>query len=425
MLEETSSSDSQEVPRKTNGEVSVDDLTDDQKRALDSMYNWFVNESGSKQVMTVGGYAGTGKTTLIKKLIPMLKDHTSGVVAVCAFTGKAVSVLRKKGVTHARTMHSLMYVLEGKDKKTGKFMWRRVDSLESMGSEVSLVIVDEASMVSGSLNSDLLSFGVPVLYVGDHGQLEPIGDNPGLMMNPEVRLEKIHRQAEGSAIIRFSRDVRTGNAPSQVRRKYRKGSEVQILGYRYLDKVLNEVDAVIVGFNNTRVAMNRRIRELKGFSGDIPMVGERMICLQNNRSKGIFNGQQATVRDVGEKFEVELVDERGKYTQKSDKLGDEKKTIKYEVLKVTLEDDSGRVFEVPIIMDQLNKPKTLQTWETLQTWDFRFTLWDFGYAMTCHKAQGSEWPSVAVKEELWDRWNPKRWRYTAATRASERLFYVG
>ena len=378
------------------------DLSADQITALAAVEQWL--RDPSRQTLTLGGYAGTGKTTVIAELL----RRTPGA-AVCAFTGKAAQVLRTKGVEGAQTLHRLIYqpgtvckncdrwldtcradnfqrADEGRkdlcpqEEKAVRF--RRVPLLE-----YGLVIVDEASMLNGRLMRDLESFNVNVLYVGDHGQLEPIGDDPGLMRDPEVRLEQIHRQAEGSEVIRFAHHLRKCGEPGD----WRPGGSVQLA--RGVPHDIASFDAVLCGFNKTRVAVNRRIRRLRGFTGDLPERGERVICLRNDHERGLFNGLLATVTRVEEDADEDLW--------------------------LDLVDDVGNEFSrIRALRAQFHEEKPLKNADRDGP-----ALFDFGYCLTVHKSQGSEWGKVAVLEQIGSSWNAARWRYTAATRASRELVW--
>lgn len=381
------------------------ELSEDQRRAVSCVLAWLKDP---EPTMSLGGYAGTGKTTVIGQILSALgRDN----VAVCAFTGKAASVLRAKDVD-ACTMHRLIYqpqtycekceiVVDDEDDagcpKCAAEM-AETNVVEDPSAhlivrfsrvpliEAKLVIVDEASMLNQALVHDIESFGVKILYVGDHGQLEPIGDDPGIMADPTIRLEQIHRQAEGSSVIQFAHLVRNGAHPAT----WTKGGDVEVrMGLERAD--IASYDAILCGYNRTRVAVNNRVREVRGFSG-IPGDGERLICLQNDSELGMFNGMLATVKRLRESSEDFLV--------------------------LDLEDDAGNLYlKVPVLRSQFGQP---------QRPDRRVRglgVFDFGYAMTVHKAQGSEWPRVAVLEQIAPTWNAARWRYTAATRASQTLHY--
>jgi exodeoxyribonuclease V len=385
------------------------EFSPDQHAALEQVEEWFYN--GEEPRLTLGGYAGTGKTTLIKELV---KRVGAGSARVCAFTGKAAFVLRSKGV-NATTMHRLIYtpqllcsmchrkpavalvvdgnvldetpsteprcVCPGAPRVKTEFV--RVPLLSCK-----LVIVDEASMINSKLQRDLEEFEIPVLYVGDHGQLEPIGDNPGLMKDPDIRLEHIHRQAEGSPIIRFAHHVRLGGSPRALGDD-RLGDNVRVMADGKHPPNLHEYDMVLCATNRTRIEVNHRIRRLLGFSGQLPAVGERVICLRNNTDHGVFNGMLGTVTEVRpEEAELSIVDDFGNPY------------------------DRMPFFPGQFGADELQKDVPRER-----------TLWDFGYCLTVHKSQGSEFSRVVVLERIPPKWSATRWRYTAVTRASDELVY--
>lgn len=329
---------------------------------------------------TLGGYAGTGKTSLLAHLVQSLGTSA----AVAALCGKAASVLRGKGVSHAQTIHSLIYAPF--EDENGRVKFARKEHIDQ-----AVVIVDEASMIDVNLHNDLLSFRVPVLYAGDHGQLQPIGRDAGLMLDPMAKLETVHRQAENNPILRFASAVREGRrVPSTwkdpeglLTLRPRSEAHTHALG----------VSQVICAYNRTRHRINAVVRQRRGFRGTAPHVGERLVCLKNNRSFGIFNGQLAEVIRAG-KPDGPKVD-------------------------LCVYTDDGRMVNLPARLDQFGR-------DTDQAHrDEKVALFDYGYALTAHKAQGSEFDSVLVVEELSNLWCMKRWRYTAATRARTRLIYCG
>lgn len=357
--------------------IEDSELTEEQKIAVERILEW---KETLKQILTVGGYAGTGKTTLIKKL---LNKFDSSSIAVTAFTGKAVSVLRRKGILKAQTLHSLMYEHVGDDAE-GMPIFRKLKRLPCR-----LVIVDEASMISEELDEDLRSYGVKILYVGDHGQLEPIGNSFNIMLNPEIKLEKIHRQAEGSDLIGFAESVRNGQFVfiPEIFRDY------EIITEKRFWNIIHEVDAVIVGRNETRHKVNKLVRERKNISSFLPEVGERVVCLKNSKKYGVYNGLTAKVTKViGEKRDLYYFD---------------------------MVDDVGNSWKsIPSYVSQYGNDSMVDKIKAIDV-----LLFDFGYAFTCHKAQGSEWDRVCVFEEIIGKWDRKRWAYTAVTRASSYLYY--
>lgn len=349
-------------------------LTDEQALAVDAFADV---HAGRRRRLTLGGFAGTGKTTVIRAIVE--RYGTRGL-AVCAPTGKAAHVLRSKGVDGACTLHSLIYTPRGTNEK-GEVVFAR-----TRGEVPRVAIVDEASLLSVQLVRDLEKLVRNVLYVGDHGQLEPVGDDPGLMHDPDIRLEAIHRQAEGSPIIAFAHHVRRGYKPDS----FGDAARVQ----RGWTADLADFDVVLVGFNDSRRKVNAWVREQRGFGGKLPQVGEQIICLRNSSDHEVWNGMTATVR-----------------------------TIDASRCRMTVDTDDGPRGNVPFDPSQFDAA-TVKPYERGRKGQSVPTLWDFGYAVTVHKYQGSEAARVAVVEELHSDWSASRWRYTAATRASEELRWV-
>jgi exodeoxyribonuclease-5 len=353
------------------------DWSAEQLTVLDRIERW--RHARFPHFLTLGGFAGTGKSTVIAHLAETWTD-----AAVCAFTGKAASVLRQKGVSSASTLHSLMYVPI--EDAFGKLQFCRRPFIDAR-----VIIVDEASMVSRKLHNDLMSFTVPILYVGDHGQLEPIdADGLHLMAKPELRLEKIHRQAADNPILHLATAFREGRH-SEVAAAARNGWKDRSGRLRFKRQNSREHlgEHVICGFNRTRHAVNQLVRDRRQLRGRLPLPNERLLCLQNNQEWGIYNGQQVTVFHVGTMSRF---------------------------LELTVLTDDERTITLPCLPEQFGRNK-------LDHRDRKIALFDFGYCLTAHKAQGSEWDDVTVIEEICDKWDARRWRYTAATRASERLVY--
>ncbi len=353
------------------------ELSTDQQDVLDKILEWRAREPrGDDQYFTLGGYAGTGKSTLICHLVDELPNVAT--VAVC---GKAAYVLKSKGVP-ARTVHSLVYIPI--DTPGGTTRWRKRSSL--LG--VQTIIVDEASMIDHVLFRDLLSFDVPVLFVGDHGQLEPIGTNPRLMANPKLRLETIHRQAKENPIIRLATAFREGRKFPQ---RNDPNGRLSIRGSHHFERLVSPRVQIVCGYNKTRHAVNMRVRTMLGLGRQLVAPGDKLICLQSNKDLNIFNGQQVTV--------LEIVQEN-------------RKTI-----ELDLETDDGRSITLPALREQFGHDPIKEFWSQ------EVALLDYGYCLTAHKAQGSEWDAVLVFEEIARGWDARRWRYTVATRAKKELIY--
>jgi exodeoxyribonuclease-5 len=350
----------------------------DQAAALEAVEAWRdCGPYGDRQYFTLGGYAGTGKTTLIAYLA-----QTWEGVAVAAVCGKAAHVLRSRGV-HATTIHRLIYVpAKG---ASGATRFRKRQHLDG----VRILIIDEASMIDHVLFRDLLSFGLPVLFVGDHGQLEPIGTNPGLMADPMVRLETIHRQARGNPILRLATAFREGEP---VPRQWEDSNgRLRIVGRGQFHRLVSPDVQIICGFNSTRHRVNNQVRRMMGVGRDLVAPGEKLVCLQNNNRWGVFNGQQVTVLGIAQ-----------------DRL---------DRIDLDIETDDGRSITLPALRRQFGRD-LIRGFRSKDV-----VLLDYGYCLTAHKAQGAEWDAVLVLEEIGRSWDAPRWRYTTATRAKRRLVY--
>lgn len=363
-----------------------------QAQALDAVADWVADRRGP-QVFKLFGWAGTGKTTLARHFV-----EASGVPAVYgAFTGKAALVMQQKGCTGASTLHSLCYKVQ-EDPSTGKVTFvRNPDSALGL---TSLLVIDEVSMVDEELARDVLSFGCKVLVLGDPFQLPPVGGAGYFTVGePDVMLTEIHRQAQDNPIIRMSMDVREGRGlepghygESAVLRR----ADVDTDELRGL---VMDADQVLCGRNQTRKTFNVRMRQLHGVTSPTPTPGERLICLRNNRTKGLLNGGMWTVLTATKPTPLGIV------RMHVDSLDDaDVKGIKVETPREFFTGDEEKL-----------------DWRTRKRID-EFT---FGYAITVHKAQGSQWPSVVVFDESSVfREDADRWIYTAVTRAAERVTVV-
>ena len=373
------------------------DFSPQQDWALREAGKWL--KSADRQVFRLFGYAGTGKTTLARHLA----EGVDGDVLFAAFTGKAAQVLRSRGARGASTIHSLIYRPRGEevvsDTETGVTSLAPTFSLnrQSPLAKAKLIIIDECSMVDEELGRDLLSFGTPVLVLGDPGQLPPIsGGGFFTEHEPDVLLEEVHRQARDNPIIDLAQTVREGR-------------EIKIGEYGSTAKVIDksqvtaetvlDADQVLVGTNRTRRRYNNRLRELKGLEGLLPVAGDKLVCLRNDTAKGLLNGSlwQVTSAPRTVKSAMNLL-------IRSEDEGIERVSARVKVLKAVFEEPD---VEIP--------------WQLKR----RHDDFDFGYALTVHKAQGSQWNDIVLFDESWAfREHRARWLYTAITRAAERLTIV-
>ena len=387
------------------------DISNDKKLALKSILKWYSKEVDHKQFVTLGGYAGTGKTTLIAILRKLLfKQDPKLKVAFAAFTGKATRVLKNylkdnevlyKGDS-VGTIHSLIYsVIENEHHEI--IGWKRKEELKT-----DLIIIDEASMVDQKIWYDLLSYDVPILAVGDHGQLPPVSGQFNLMENPEIKLEEIHRQVADNPIIKLSIEARKygrikiGNYGKGVRKLAKDDPESQEIIENYLQQY-NQETLILCGYNNTRIKLNNYLRNILGYDSPLPMAGDRVICLRNKQQKAIFNGMLGTLQRI---------------TSKDDNFYDVK----------ILFDDEEQVFEGLAVKKQFGSSSALNFTRESRALTLQAELFDFAYALTVHKAQGSQASRVILFEERFKQMSDldwRRWLYTAVTRAEEELIILG
>jgi exodeoxyribonuclease-5 len=371
------------------------DLSPQQDAALLAVARWL--KTGRPQVFRLFGYAGTGKTTLAQRIA----EGVDGDVLFAAFTGKAAQVMRNKGCRDARTIHSLIYRPRGEkaEKETGELQPAFALNRTSDVRKAALVVIDECSMVDEKLGRDLLSFGTPVLVLGDPGQLPPVKTEGGAgyftEAQPDAMLTEVHRQARDNPIIALAQDVREGGRPD-----YGRYGESRIIGRDDIDaEQVLAADQVLVGRNRTRHLYNRRIRALKGFDGQLPAAGDKLVCLRNSSEKGLLNGGLWRVSSVGESSGPAV-----SMLVKSEDEGPHGPSAKIRVLKAMFEEGPGAV-----PFDRRRK-----------TDEF-----DYGYALTVHKAQGSQWDRLVLFDESFAfRDTRERWLYTAITRAAEAITIV-
>jgi len=366
-----------------------------QEQALAAVAAWL--RLGSAPIFRLFGYAGTGKTTLAR----YFAETIDGTVQFAAFTGKAAQVLRSKGASNARTIHSLIYRPRGEeaveDEETGKTSIAPTFSLnrQSPVAEAALIVVDECSMVDEALGRDLMSFGTPILVLGDPGQLPPIsGGGFFTGHEPDFLLTEIHRQACDNPIVRLALDVREGRDIP-----YGDYGLAKVIARKDITQAMVlAADQVLVGTNRTRRRYNQRLRELKGFTADYPQAGDKLVCLRNDPPKGLLNGSLWKV------------------------MTSSRETVKPGInLLVTSEEDERSVAKIKLLKAQFQDAEDEISWSLKKNYDD----FDYGYALTVHKAQGSQWNHVVLFDESFAfRDMRERWLYTAVTRAAEQLTII-
>lgn len=371
----------------------------------------------NEKYTVVAGYAGTGKSTLVKFAIEALNVESSKV-AYATYTGKAAEVLRKKGNPGACTLHKLLY--DHFPMPGGGFYRKPKTELD-----VAIVVVDEVSMVPKPMVDLLLKHKIYVIFLGDPFQLPQIDKDTEnhLLDKPHIFLDEIMRQAAESEIIQLTMKIRNGESLDLF-----KGNEVQIFKKNEFNTgMMTWADQIIVATNATRQSINQQMRKILGYSG-LPQHGERMICLRNywddcnDAGDALVNGTTGIIENPFESFR------RIPAYIKNDRR--DLPTIVGNFIP-----DGGIEFH-SIEMDK----EMIMTGEKCIDWRVAYQLgklkpkigdivpkeFAFAYAITCHKAQGSEWEKVLVVEEGFPfaKEEHARWLYTACTRASEKLVLV-
>jgi exodeoxyribonuclease-5 len=438
----------------------MDDLTRQQEEARLLIIDWFNNvKSTGKQLFILGGYAGTGKTFLINRIIDDL-NLKPFQVAYGTFTGKAASILIQKG-REASTIHRLIYSpveeeyetkIAGETIKSTRIKFVKKESI----SNFHLIIIDEVSMVDSEMMKDLMSFGIPILASGDPGQLDPISGDNSYMKNPDYFLTDIVRQAEGDPIIQIASRVRNGeNIP------YGNYGSVIILDRSSLTidiqrNLLLKADQVICGTNSTRKYLNNEIRKYKGIdviANKYPIDGEKIIFNVNNweiyldedRIYNLVNGSLGYAKDVKIHDEIMNI---GTLSFNADFLPHEPATE-------NIIFDSGVFINDEYTFDMHQKALILpdnkfrlkryfhkrdknESQESFNTriynlirdskesiGEAQINRVDYGYALTLHKFQGSEADKVVVFDEshIFGE-SQSKWLYTAITRARKKLVII-
>lgn len=419
-------------------QLSPSDLSSDQREVFEEILDWSSGNAASRSMslLRCGGYAGSGKSTLLGVLASTWKLQ----VAYVSFTGRASSILERKlkacgvkttsapfmdpekmaksrfahlfsadpSASYCGTIHRLLYrpVINSRDELVGFAKRDRLDR------NYDLIVIDEASQVSDEMLFDLQQHGVPILAVGDHGQLPPVQASGSLMQNPDLRLEKIHRQAADSRIIQLAHHIREGG-------KFRsfKGwnDEVRKLSKTRVDDVLSDAardgaeglgTGVLCWTNRNRCMLNSKYRRALGRKGK-PAAGEVLIALKNDPP--VFNGMRGVL--VGD---VET--------------GGREWTMRGSV-EFPDEGLAAQSYEMAVM--QFMRERTISGVEEIKEeygLDLRSTkdiggLWDFGYCLTVHKSQGSQFDHAIfyVDRPEDSSEDTRRFLYTGITRASERL----
>ena len=428
-------------------------LTEEQVAAYDKVVEWAYN-SPERSIFRLGGYAGTGKTTLLGKIVDDLERmevFDCGNMMVCAFTNKAASVLRSKGISTATTIHSILYkpktehykdlirdhrekmeeLLPGAERFALQIQLAKLEeeyrNVQKAGlreddkrrlefdladnpaaEDADLVIIDEASMVNRKIMTDLQSAtDARILLCGDPAQLPPVeGESDfqtGVINSQLVEVQRVETHAW--ALREFAMRVRSSTT-GEIDFPIPGDGSVVKRNVPERDDILS-ADKILCGTNVQRHRMNKFHRLENGFGSPYPEEGETIIALLTDKRHGIYNGMCYRVAEVKRRCMESLV---------MDLIEDGEDEVTHPGITV-----NKRIFD-KLAHSKMDNTLAKALNMSLQKGDF-----DFGYCLTVHKAQGSEWPKVMVVDDA--RWLKngarQKWLYTAVTRPSRELIYVG
>lgn len=395
------------------------ELTNKQEQGLRIAIDRYLH---NEKYTVISGYAGTGKSTLVRFIIDALGLYDNEVCFAC-YTGKACQVLLQKGNKNVRTLHKLLY--DSFPKPEGGFF--RKPKLE-LDEDYKLIVVDEVSMAPKELMDLLFRHRVHVICLGDPFQLPPVDKNADnhLLDKPHIFLDEIMRQAAESEIIRLSSQIRKYES---IDNNF-KGNEVKIFDQRELNTgMLLWADQIIVGTNQTRVMINNTVRKCLG-RGQKPEDGDKVICLRNyweffsEEESSLVNGTIGYLQNSFESFaqipmwartndsvprQIDII--------QGDFVSDFGETYK----NVSM--DKRLILEGVNSLDWKTAYKLQKSPKTMHLVPYEFT---YGYAITCHKAQGSEYPKLLIYEEGFPyvKEEHARWLYTAMTRGIEQVVWL-
>lgn len=403
--------------------VILNDQQEEARKNAVAWYRAFQNKQAARAWYEISGPAGSGKTTLVKYIIESIGLRPEEVVFV-AFTGKAALALRLSGVP-GKTIHSLCYrqeIVNARDEygniiyEHGRPKLKRIQKkVDTLDPRIKLIVGDESGMIEDGMGQDLLSFGVPMIALGDLHQLPPVFGNGIFLRHPDSILTKVMRQAEGNPIIELSQHaiyrmpIAYGDyGKAKVIRK----SEF-LNSHEIARKWLSWSDMTICGTNYMRDMLNKYVRtQIQGIHGDTIQVGDRLICRQNNwnillkkpyEDIALVNGLVGTCTNVYKNAKV-----RNAYAD----------------IDFQPEFTNGEQFH----RISINHPYLFAPYrerKTMNVLDKALVPFEFGNAITCHLAQGSQAKRVLLFVENWSNsdffW---RWLYTGITRASEELVMV-
>ena len=392
------------------------ELTPKQKEGLEIAVDRY---KANKKYTCIAGYAGTGKSTLVSFIINALPVDPNKVAYV-AYTGKAANVLKHKGCEGATTAHKLIYY--SRLMPNGKY---RYEPKKRLDDAYDVIVVDEVSMLPKEMWERIISYGVYVLACGDPGQLPPIDKDQDnhLLDQPHIFLDEIMRQAAESEIIRLSMHIREGKPLLSFKSN---AEQVQIHNKtnQQIGEMCKWADQILCATNRQRLEINNYMRQSCGYSGD-PKIGDKIISLSNHwdtlsdDGTALTNGTIGYITDI---YKDVMYLPRWVYP---DGVVD--------ILRIDMETENGEIFK-DLCVDYNCFTTGTPTLSPQQLYKLKKSNKDleppyeftYGYAITTHRAQGSEWNKILIMEDRFpfDKEEHSRWLYTAVTRGAEKAVVI-
>lgn len=384
-------------------EIFILDFTEEQIASIRKCVEWYYIQSSNKDIFVIGGYAGTGKSTIVYKTVELLRINHNSVI-FCALTGKAALILRMKGL-NANTIHKTFYNVTLTPRGVQFRLKKKLDH------PTQLIVIDEFSMVDQKLLNDIRSFKIPILGIGDPGQLPPIYGNNEFMRSLnkiDCFLTKIMRQDDSSGILDLAYKAR-----NMIPIQYGKHKDCEVVTNTNFKKNITEYDCVLCWKNATRRNLNKYMRDILKIKETYPVKGDKLLCLRNNYNNSIdYNGVSIFTTNglilicTEDSFIVEKGEER----------------FLHVVCRPDFVPDGCGEFILKCYPEPFESYNTGEEFYIDPTKDDEGELvhLDFGYALTVHKSQGSEWPNVLVLNEFkGSNIMYSKWLYTAITRAKK------
>ncbi|GMA99985.1 AAA family ATPase [Pelosinus sp. IPA-1] len=394
--------------------------TAQQEIALKEIDAFLLSQKESSYILA--GYAGTGKTTIAENIVKYGLSLKYECI-ITAPTNQAVKVLKEKfGDIKVvfKTLHSILY--GSPDPDTGD--WVPSVTFKSYH----LILVDEASMISRSVYSDLInevqSAKAKVIFFGDSFQLEPVGDDPEILHNKNFELTEVKRQGASSEILLYAtclRNLKQIIVPNESR------GAVRILGKQataraFLQSVVQNEDSIfIIGTNKARLILNQKARQVKfgENSTDEPQNGDRILFIGNGTR--FVNGDRLTLDEVTV-ITAKILPIRGNAEESPSTVRAYLITNNNHKILLLPAIEKSSVYHAQFLdvkehfpVDWYDKNAISRKNELSK----EVSIATYGYVITAHKSQGSQWEKVFVHQDAF-RNNP-RWLYTAVTRAEKEL----